>query len=179
MRTSLDSILCIVIRLGAVLLAVSTLGSVLSVVVMIHQGQSPADLAWIFGAWVATIAIAFLFWLYPGPLARLCSARSAHQVFDSPIATRDLQWIAFSVLGAYFVAGGIVGFVHYEGNLLIADAIFDREKRIEDFLRSGLYWLLQIVVGVALALGAHELTGMLHRLRHGDSPVHHAQERDA
>ncbi len=179
MRTSLYSILCITIRIGAVLLAVSTLGSVLSVALMIHQGTSPADLAWVFGVWVATLAIAFLLWLYPGPLARLCSARSANQVFDSPITAHDLQWIAFSVLGMYFVVGGIVGFVHYEANLLIADAILDREKRIEGFVRSGLYWLLQIAVGIALALGARGLTGVLHRLRHGDSPMRGVEERDA
>lgn len=44
MRTSLYSILCIVIRLGAVVLAASTLGSVLSVGLMIRQGVPLAGL---------------------------------------------------------------------------------------------------------------------------------------
>ena len=169
MRTSLYSVLCIVIRLGAVVLAVSTLASALSMALMIRQGTSPIDLWALIVLFVAMLAIAFLLWLYPGPLARLCSARSAGQVFQSPIAARDLQWIALSVLGMYFVVGGLVGFVHFEANLFVADTIVDREKRIEDFVEAGLYWLLQLVAGVALVLGARGLTGLLHRIRHGDS----------
>jgi len=176
MRTSLYSILCIVIRLGAAVLAASTLGSVLSLALMIRQGTALADLGWVFGVWVAMLAIAFLLWLYPGWLARLCSPRSANQVFESPIAARDLQWIAFSVLGAYFVVAGIVGFVYYEANLLIADAISDREMRIENFVRNGLHALLQCAAGIALVLGARGLTGMLHRMRYGDPPAPPARD---
>lgn len=178
MRTSLYSILCIVIRLGAVVLAVSTLASALSMALMIRQGTSPIDLWALIGLFVAILAIAFLLWLYPGPLARLCSARSAGQVFESPIAARDLQWIALSVLGMYFVVAGLIGFVHFEANLFVADTIIDREKRIEDFVQTGLYWLLQIVVGVALVFGARGLTGLLHRIRHGDPRVRAGGEGD-
>lgn len=182
MRTSLYSILCIVIRLGAVVLAASTLGSALSVALMMRRGVPLADLGWVFGVWVAMLAIACLLWLYPGWLARLCSPRSANQVFESPIDSRDLQWIAFSVLGAYFVVTGIVGFVYYEANLLIADAMADREMRIEGFVRNGLYALLQCAIGIALVLGARGLTGMLHRVRYGDPSAPAARdagERDA
>jgi hypothetical protein len=45
------------------------------------------------------------------------------------------------------------------------------EQRIEDFVRTGLHWLLQIAIGLALTLGARGLTGLLHRLRYGDSSV--------
>ncbi|HEU4663620.1 MAG TPA: hypothetical protein VFS55_06290 [Dokdonella sp.] len=178
MRTSLYSILCIVIRLGAVLLAVSALGSVLATAMMVRDGRSPIDLSWIAAAFVASLAIACLLWLYPGPLARLCTARSANQVFESPLAPHDLQWIAFAVLGVYFVVDGIVGFVHYEANLLVADALFDREKRIEDFVRNGSYWILRIVFGLALALGARGLSALLRRLRYGNAPVRDDEVRD-
>lgn len=174
MRTSLYSILCIVIRLGAVVLAVSTLASALSVALMIRQGTSPMDLWPVIVLFTAVLAIAFLLWLYPGPLARLCSARSAQQVFESPIAVRDLQWVALSVLGMYFVVEGLVGFARYEVSLFVADAVIDRERRIEDFVRTGLYWLIQIVLGAALTLGARGLTGLLHRIRYGN-PDHRAE----
>lgn len=170
MRTSLYSILCIVVRLGAVMLAVSTLASALSMALMIRQGTSPMELWGLIGLFVAVLAIAFVLWLYPGPLARLCSARSAMQVFESPIAPRDLQWVALSVLGMYFVVDGLVGFLHFEVNLFFADTIADREKRIEDFVQTGLYWLIRMVVGTALVLGARGLTGLLRRVRERGLP---------
>lgn len=153
------------------MLAMSTLGSVLSIALAIRQGTSPADL-WLVGVlFVATLALAVLFWLHPGPLARLCSGRSAGEVFESPIGPHELQWIALCVLGTYFVVVGVIGFIHYEANLLIVDARFDREQHIADFIGTGLYWLIQIVVGLGLALGARGLTGLLRRLRHGEAPV--------
>lgn len=167
MRTSLYSILCIVIRLGAVVLAVSTLASVLSVALLVRQGMSLFDLSFVIGMLIAALVIVGLLWLYPGPLARLCSARSAGQIFESPITAYDLQWIAFSVLGMYFVVGGVVGLLHFELNQLVADTIVDREKRIEEFVKVGLYWLLQIAIGLVLVLGARGLAGLLHRLRYG------------
>lgn len=170
MRTSLYSILCIVVRLGAVMLAVSTLASALSMALMIRQGTSPMDLWALISVFVAVLAIAFVLWLYPGPLVRLCSTRSATQVFESPIASRDLQWIALGVLGMYFVVSGLIGFLHFEANLFFADTITDRERRIEDFVQTGLYWLIQIVVGAVLVLGARGLTGLLHRLRERGLP---------
>jgi len=170
MRTSLYSILCIVIRLGAVMLAVSTLASALAMALMIRQGTSAMDLWASIGLFVAILAIAFVLWLYPGPLARLCSTRNAMQVFESPIAARDLQWIALGVLGMYFFVDGLVGFLHFEANVFVADTITDRGKRFEDFVEAGLYWLIRLVVGAALVFGARGLSGLLHRLRERGLP---------
>jgi hypothetical protein len=167
MRTSMYSILCIVIRLGAVLLAVSTLGSVLSMVMALRQGVAALELAPAMVAFVLTLLVAFLLWLYPGPLARLASARSSQQVFESPISAAQVQWIALSVLGMYFVVDGIVGFAHYEVQQLIVGVIPDREQRIGKFVQVALYWLLQVGFGVVLVLGARGLGGLLQRMRYG------------
>ena len=170
MRTSLFSILCIVIRVGAVLLAVSTLGSVLSMCLALRNGAAAAELIPALVAFVLTLLVAILLWLHPGPLARMASARSSQQVLESPIRAAQLQWIALSVLGMYFVVDGLVGFAHYEVQQLIVGVIADRERRIEKFVQVALYWLLQMGFGLALALGAHGLTGMLRRIRHGGMP---------
>lgn len=167
MRTSLYSILCIVIRLGAVLLGVSTLGSVLSMCLALRNGTAATELAPAMVAFVLTVLFAFLLWLFPGPLARMAATRSSHQVFESPIAAEHVQWIALSVLGMYFFVEGVVGFAHYEVQQLIVGAIADREMRIEKFVQVALYWLLQMAFGIALTLGARGLTGVLQRIRHG------------
>jgi hypothetical protein len=170
MRTSLYSILCIVIRIGAVLLAVSTLGSVLSMCLALRNGTAATELIPALVAFVLTLLVAFLLWLYPGPLARMASARSSQQVLESPIRAAQLQWIALSVLGMYFVVDGLVGFAHYEVQQLIVGAIADRERRIGKFVQVALYWLLQMGFGIALTLGARGLTGMLQRIRYGGMP---------
>lgn len=167
MRTSLYSILCIVIRLGAVLLAVGTLGSVLSMILTLREGVAALELAPALVALVLTLLVAFLLWLYPGPLARMASARSSQQVFESPLAAAQLQWIALSVLGMYFVVSGIVGFAHYEIQQLIVGAMQDRERQIARFVQVALYWLLQLGFGLALTLGARGLSGLLQRMRYG------------
>jgi hypothetical protein len=118
-------------------------------------------------AFVLTLLVAFLLWLYPGPLARLASARSSQQVFESPISAAQVQWIALSVLGMYFVVDGIVGFAHYEVQQLIVGVIPDREQRIGKFVQVALYWLLQVGFGVVLVLGARGLGGLLQRMRYG------------
>ena len=170
MRTSLYSILCIVIRLGAVLLAVSTLGSVLSMCLALRNGTAVLELVPVLVAFVLTLLVAFFLWLCPGPLARMASTRSSQQVLESPIVAAHVQWIALSVLGMYFFVEGLVGFAHYEIQQLIVGAIADREMRIAKFVQVALYWLLQMGFGVALTLGARGLTGMLQRIRHGDMP---------
>jgi hypothetical protein len=168
MRTSLYSILCIAIRLGAVFLALGSLASVLSFVI---TAQSIAlDELWLAGlSLLLTLVIAFLLWLFPGPLARMAAARSSQQVFESPISAMQIQWIALSVLGMYFVITGLIGFARYEMQQLLADAIIDRERHLADFIRIGLYCLLQVGFGIALTLGARGLVGVLHRLRYGAS----------
>jgi hypothetical protein len=99
MRTSLYSILCVVIRLGAVLLAVSTLGSALSICLALRNGAAALELVPALVALVLTLLGASLLWLYPGPLARIASTRSSQQVLDIPIRPAQLHWIALSVLG--------------------------------------------------------------------------------
>ena len=170
MRTSLYSVLCMVIRLGAVLLAVSTLGSVLSLCLALRNGAAARDLVPALVAFVLTLLVAFLLWLYPGPLARMASTRSSQQILDIPIRAAQLQWIALSVLGMYFVVDGLVGFAHYEVQQLIVGAIADRERRIEKFVQVALYGLLQMGFGIALTLGARGLAGVLQRIRYGGLP---------
>ena len=62
MRTSLYSVLCMVIRLGAVLLAVSTLGSMLSMRLALRNGAVAQELVPALVALVLTLLIAFPLW---------------------------------------------------------------------------------------------------------------------
>ena len=170
MRTSFYSILCIVIRLGAVFLVMRTLLQALSVVLFSQQAPDPTKLLESGAAIVFVLVIAFLLWVYPGVLARVAAGRSSHQVFESPIAATEIQWISFTVLGLYFVLEGLVGLSYSGIQLMLFDAIATSPLNRREMAFGLVYWIVQAGLGLALALGARGLVGLLHQLRHGAGP---------
>ena len=170
MRTSLYSILCIVIRFGAVLFAFTVL-SRLAGAVFSWQDPLPAEvLPLAIGSAALSTLIAFLLWLYPGPLARLATGRSAHEVFEAPLDAREIQWIALSVLGMYFVMSGLIDLSSTAYRQYLMSAFVDHvsESARRDAIAEYLFSAVQIALGLALAFGARGLVGLLHRLRHAD-----------
>jgi hypothetical protein len=167
MRTSLYSILCIVVRLGAVFLAFGSLGSLLGVLVSWRAGSEFPDLGISIGVVAVTLCVAFMLWVFPGPLARIAAGRGSQEVFESPISAAQIQWIAFSVLGMYFVVSGLVGLSYYVIQYLRAGEMIGYDQ-VAAFMSDGLYWIVQIALGAALALGARGLAGVLYRIRYGN-----------
>jgi hypothetical protein len=167
MRTSLYSILCIVVRLGAICLAVGTLSSLLALLVSWRAGTEVADLGFSIGFVALMLWLAFMLWVFPGTLARIAAGRSSQQVFESPISAAQIQWIAFSVLGMYFVISGVVGLSYYVIRYLRAGEMIGYDQ-VAAFMSDGLYWIVQIALGAVLALGARGLVGVLYRIRYGN-----------
>jgi hypothetical protein len=173
MRTSLYSVLCIVIRLGAVMLAVSTITNVLAIAATLREGAALAEVIPAAALTVIVFVLALGLWLYPAPLARLCTARSAGQVFESPIGERDLLWIALAVLGTTYAVSGTVEFITYGANALSTSAQLDHEQQKIWFIRQGLPALMRAVAGIALALGARGLARVLAHVRGRADAVEH------
>lgn len=178
MRTSLYSILCIVVRLGAVMLFLETATSLpaawesLRFVVQDPAVPDDAVRGMLIGFSGAMIALSFLLWLYPGLLARMAVGAASREVFESPIAPKDFQYIAFSVLGVAFAIKGLMGLVVVLFRLALS-------ARVGDVLFHTLVWqngadvLVQIVqfgAGVGLTLGARGLAGLLNGLRERGLP---------
>jgi len=75
-KTSLYSILCIVIRLGAVLLFVNIMTGLPFAMTDVQGSQyGPGAQGVVVGTSGALIALAVLLWLYAGVLARLATSR--------------------------------------------------------------------------------------------------------
>jgi len=167
MKTSLYSILCIVIRVGAVLLFVNTSIDLPITIVGVQGTQyaAEAQLA-VIGISVGMIGLAFLLWLYPGLVARLATSRSAQESFESPIGPSQLQYIALAVLGVAFAMRGVVDLV--SAVLRIGFSAQISENSISVLAGSGIQLVMPIVrvaLGIGLAFGASGLTGWLERLR--------------
>lgn len=170
MRTSLYAILCIVIRLGAVFLACEMLVRIPGSVAEWHAGTHASDMAVALGIMALGLLFALALWIYPGLLARVVAGRNSREVFESPIEPAELQWIALSVLGTYFVLRALVALSTYVVRWAMFASQFDGSVESRMRLISDLgYYVIELGLGAGLVLGSRVLVKWLRRLRYGDA----------
>jgi hypothetical protein len=179
MRTSLYSILCIVVRLGAVLLFVETAVSLPSVWATLQANEYESVRGMLIGFSGALIALAVALWLYPGLLARLAAGAASREVFESPIAAKELHFIAFSVLGVVFAISALLGLVSALLRIALSAHFGDTAFETLAWQNAAdlLVLFLKLAFGIGLTFGARGLVGLLHRLRERGLPP--AQYDDA
>jgi hypothetical protein len=178
MRTSLYSILCIGIRLAAVLIAVSALLSLPAAYNTLTHGEwSRNELGWIFALWTLVLLFALFFWVYPGVLARLAAGKASQQVFESPIGADELQYIAFSVVGLWIFAGGLIDVTQLVIRELLVEHMLrnntgglDAEGARARVISAFVEVVVRIVAGGVLMLRARGLVGLLRSMRHAGQP---------
>lgn len=172
MKTSLYNVLCVAVRLGAVLMAVGLIEQWPRLLVSQADGQiSIAAIA----LDLLGLLVAFVLWLRPGLLAWWAAGNAQRDVFEAQISAAQLQYIAFSVAGIYKFISGLSGVVAHGLVLLefqrTADAVgmpmaspmYERTLFVE--------YLVATLAGLVLVLGARGLTGYLQRLRGGHFQV--------
>lgn len=167
-RTSLYSILCIVIRLGAVMLALRMLGGAFGLFGPGGAAEfSIVERFFVLGFVGICLLAALLLWLYPGPLARLASGRSAHQIFESTLDVRQIQWIAFSVLGMYWIMMGLLDLFHLGFQFIwLSEFLGTGEEAARRVRGQVAYHVFEVALGLALTLGARGLTMLLQKARY-------------
>src|SRR5690348_14669117 len=107
MKTSLHTILCIVVRLGAVIIGIKLLIEVPGWFYALRENAPAIDVLAPSLICAFLLLLALLLWLYPGLLARAAAGKSSTQAFESPISPREMMHIALAVLGTYFVLRGL------------------------------------------------------------------------
>lgn len=170
MRTTLYSVLCMAIRLGAVLMAVSLVEQWPRLMAFGADGHLVIS-AIVLDA--LGLILAFVLWLRPGILAWWAAGNTHREVFETTIGAAQLQYIAFSVAGVYKLITGLAGMLAHGLNLLaygsmgdggipVSPPIYEKTMFVE--------YVVATVAGVALTLGARGLTGLLQRLRTAGQP---------
>jgi hypothetical protein len=177
MRTSLYSILCICIRLAAILLAISVLAAIPGTYVSLPGGDWAVERWWIVLVYAGLFVLALLFWVFPGFLARLAAGKTAMEVFESPITAETIQYVAFSVVGLRYLIGGTYSLMYLLPREMMvrhalraqstADAVTFHDA---DFTATIISYSFEVVVGLGLLLGARGLVGLLDRLRETSLP---------
>ena len=177
MKTTLYTVLCVAIRLAAVLMAVELLVTLLSFWLETRDAVLRLiELSLI----IVGLLIAVALWLKPGLLARWAIGRSGHEVLESSLGVEAIQRIAFATLGAWLLVGGLSSAVP---QVWIAWRVHRMAAMYPDTAMAASTWsgvihvVVQMVAGAALLVGARGLTGMLHRLRGyphvDDKPANH------
>lgn len=167
MKTTLHTVLCVAIRLGAVLMAVSILEQIPGLVFYSTQdGHLVLGALSLYGA---GLLVACALWLWPNLLAWWAVARNHQEVLEMTISPGRLQYVAMSVVGVWTFIGGLSGFVGH-GAIIV---LIKHEATVGN--PSGMvpmtewHWMVyygtMLLAGAALALGARGLAGLLHRLR--------------
>jgi hypothetical protein len=178
MRTSLYSILCIGIRLAAVLLAVNALLAIPATYAAINHGEwGQGGAGWLAVLWGVVLLFALGLWVYPGVLARLAAGKASQQIFESPISADELQQIAFSVVGLWILLAGLIGLVELAMRELLFDhVLFSKNTGLDsDALRERIFsellmQVIRMVVGSAVLFRAHGIVGLLRTVRERGLP---------
>jgi hypothetical protein len=165
MKTTLYTVLCVAIRLAAVLMAVELVITLLSFWLETRdRALRLIELCLI----IVGLLIAAALWLKPGLLARWAVGRSGHEVLESSLGADAIQRIAFATLGAWLFVGGLSSavpqvWIMWQVHRMAAAYPGMAAPAVAG---SGVaHSVVQLVAGAVLLLGAHGLTGMLHRLR--------------
>ena len=185
MRTSLYSILCILIRLGAVIMAASTVVAFPAAWVTAVTSHAGSYAGVLLGFGGVILALSALLWVYPGSLARLAAGKASEQIFESPLSADDLQQIAFAVVGIWFAIEATAGLIStivsvvvasYESDAgegaALAGAMFRHELvRIAPLL-------VKLFLGVVLAMRARGIVGWIRAFQERGLPAPVAESTD-
>jgi hypothetical protein len=166
MKTTLHTVLCIVIRVSAVLMLVGIVEQVPTIFMYASQGRYSVGALWLAGAGVL---LAVGLWLWPNVLAWWAISRSQHEMLESPIGADQIQRVAFSIIGVWLFIGGATGLLSRAIMMLIVfrHAAYGDSTRV--LTSTDWYWLMDhgatAAAGAGLAVGSRSLVGLLRRLR--------------
>ena len=164
MKTTLFAVLCIVIRLGVLLLAVQVL-----VALPVLLGMPNREfLAMELGFAALTLLLAAVLWVRPGWLAR-CAMRGGDDLpLEGDFDASGLQRVAFATLGAWFLVEGLAYVVP---SVVAAWEVHASQQQYPGMQVPAGQWnnliraLVLLVAGAALMLGSQGLTMLLQHLR--------------
>src|SRR5262249_16682936 len=106
-----------------------------------------------------------------GPLARIAASRRSLEQFESDISPAVLQYIAFSVLGLWFAIDALGKIAYTLHRWIFFGAYLARsladpcnDPKVFGTL---MHEIVELVLGIGLALGSRGIVALLARMRHG------------
>jgi hypothetical protein len=166
MKTTLYTVLCVAIRLGAVLMAVGVFERLPGIFFYSGDGHYPL-LALLMETF--TLLLAFVLWMRPSLLAWWALGGKRQEILESPIQADQLHYVAFSVLGAWLAISGVAGCFGHGSMILLLLHQASYDGAGETVPPTEWHWMVQYgvtaVAGIVLMSGSRGLIGLLQRLR--------------
>ena len=166
MKTTLYTVLCVAIRLGAVFMAVDVFDRLPGIFFYSGEGHYPLFELLIE---VVILLLAFVLWMRPSLMAWWALGGKRQEILESPIHADQLQYVALSVLGAWLAISGLAGCCGHGTTivLLLRQASYDGPG--ETIPTTEWHWMVQYgvtaVAGVVLMCGSRGLVVLLQRMR--------------
>jgi hypothetical protein len=170
-RSNLYSILCTLVRLGAVYIFVTTAVGFVGILFTMRLSRADA-FDWLsVGESALGLVLALLLWMFPGPFARIAANRRSLERFESDIEPYVLQYIAVSTLGLWFAIYGLsqLAFTLHRWVFVNAYLLHQMpDPRNDPKVYGPLSMeIAQVVLGIGVALGSRGIVALLTRLRYG------------
>lgn len=167
MKTSLYTVLCLVVRGFALSFAIGLLLT-LPGVLGAAQGAPDATTKLYVLIYLGVCAVGvFVLWLYPGVVARLASTRAAHEPFESSVDAIDLQRIAYAVVGAWFALSAIGTLAWTVLRIAMAQRLSASYGGTSDYGWDAVVGpAVTFMAGIALALGSGGLARLTRAARY-------------
>ncbi|MBQ4856498.1 hypothetical protein IMW82_17660 [Rhodanobacter sp. B2A1Ga4] len=166
MKTTLYTVLCVAIRLGAVLMAVGVFERLPGVFFYSGDWHYPL-LALLMETF--TLLLAFVLWMRPSLLAWWALGGKQQEILESPIHADQLHYVAFSVLGAWLAISGVAGCFGHGTMILLLLHQASYDGAGETVPVAEWHWMVQygvmVVAGILLMLGSRGLIALFQRLR--------------
>ncbi|WEN14978.1 hypothetical protein PY254_17380 [Rhodanobacter sp. AS-Z3] len=167
MKTTLHSVLCVAIRLGAVLMVVGNLEQIPG---LVFYSSEEGHLVWAaLSLHGAGLLLAFALWFWPNLLAWWAVSRSQGEVLELAISPAQLQYVALSVAGVWAFIGGLSGVVGHGAVIVLIKhqaSVGDSSAFVPAAeWRAMVYYGTMLLAGAALAFGARGLAGLLQSMR--------------
>jgi hypothetical protein len=166
-------VVAIAVRLFAVLIAVFTLGNGFTALYMLTGDQATLGVAVVVLLTVSVpLIIAVLLWTFPMTVAGKLLPRTRADAPAPVWHASDVQAAALAIIGMWLVIDMLLNTIYWIVFLMnrrsgyFADIPLSPEN-IGDMVSTA----AQLVLGLALILGAHGLTRMLHIVRYGSAPT--------
>ncbi|MEO7050244.1 MAG: hypothetical protein ABI128_01135 [Rhodanobacter sp.] len=167
MKTTLYTVLCVAIRLGAVFMAAGILERIPGLVVFADQEGHVFLASMLLNG--AGLLLAFALWAWPNLLVWWAAGRNSHELLETSITADQLHYVSLSVLGAWMFIGGFAACLAHLSQILMIRREAGSGGYPALLPTNAWLWVIEYALtalaGAALALGARGLVGVLRRLR--------------
>ena len=161
-KREVASLACKILGIYTVIQGINAIASMLSVSFTTPNQMAPGNLANIIVPFIFLLIFGVLLWLLSDKISVVMVKGETHFNGDSGMRASDLQNIAFSVLGLFFLGNSIPRLISLLTSFYSMREVPDNTEKI---LLGGIGIITQLIIGLGIFFGSRGLVNFLNTLR--------------